>query len=258
VPVVAALGDNPYAPWAEIFSLNYGDVNGSNVPSAKATPRVWMEQEGIMSLEEEGEDEVELPVRVADALEIGSVSLVIRSSQAGLVREVKMAEGLGGVLSWSVREGELRIGWYSLEAVSLNPGEDLLYIALARGELDDLRFEVLDNSELSNGAGEVYAYQKLSYPELQIPAGENGISLSMWPNPAQATVNLQLSTGHSGQAGIVLLDAVGRRVKLIHTGFLEQGDHSWTLDVSLLPAGTYMLHTHGVSGVSAHKLVVVR
>ncbi|MBE0641250.1 MAG: hypothetical protein IH599_04390, partial [Bacteroidales bacterium] len=34
-PLVAAGGNDPYAQWVEILSLNFGDVNGSNIPSAK-------------------------------------------------------------------------------------------------------------------------------------------------------------------------------------------------------------------------------
>ncbi|MBE0640890.1 MAG: T9SS type A sorting domain-containing protein, partial [Bacteroidales bacterium] len=189
------------------------------------------------------------------------VSLVIHSSQARLVRDVRMAEGLGGILSWSVEGDELRIGWYSLEAVDMRAGSELFYIVFAKesaSALSGLRFDVRDNSELSNGAGEAYGYQKLSYPELLIPANANGNTLSLWPNPATATVNLQLSTTQSGQARIELLDALGRSVRLIHSGALENGQHNWSLDVSGLPAGTYLLHTTGVSGVSTQKLIVVR
>jgi hypothetical protein len=260
-PLVAAGGDDPYAQWVELLSLNFGDVNGSNIPTAKATPKVLMQEEGMLRIEDEGEDEVVLPVRVTNDLEIGSVSLVIYTHQASMVREIRVPEGMNGVLSWSVEGDELRIGWYSLEAVDMRAGSDLFYLLFAResaGELAGLRLEVRDNSELSNAAGEVYAYQKLSYPELLIPADANGNSLSLWPNPATAIVNLQLSTGQSAQARIELLDAVGRSVKLIHSGALENGQHNWTLDVSGLPAGTYMLHTTGVSGVSTHKLIVVR
>ncbi|MBE0640454.1 MAG: hypothetical protein IH599_00360, partial [Bacteroidales bacterium] len=188
-PLVPAGGNTGSETWPEILALNFGDVNGSNNPTVKATPKVWMEQEGVMSLEEE--EEFEIPVKVVEDLEIGSVSLVIHSSQARLVSDIRMVEGLGGILSWSVEGDELRIGWYSLKAVDMEAGSELFYLVFAResaAALAGMRLEVRDNSELSNGAGEVYGYQKLSYPALSFAGNSLSASLAVWPNPTKGGV----------------------------------------------------------------------
>ncbi|MBE0641166.1 MAG: T9SS type A sorting domain-containing protein, partial [Bacteroidales bacterium] len=255
-PLVAAGGNDPYAQWVEILSLNFGDVNGSNIPSAKATPRVRMEQEGVMSLEEE--EEFEIPVKVVGDMEIGSVSLVIHSLQAGLVREVRMAEGLGGILSWSVEGNELRIGWYSLEAVDMRAGSELFQLVFAResaAALAGLRLEVRDNSELSNGAGEVYDFVKLSFPGLMLTEQETS-SLSIWPNPVNELLHISLSLETAGQTSLQLLDVTGRLIKVIQNGNLESGNHSWQLNVSELPAGTYILTSQTQNQTYSRKVII--
>jgi hypothetical protein len=70
-------------------------------------------------------------------------------------------------------------------------------------------------------------------------------SMNIWPNPANGIVNIQLENTDAGH--VRLLDAVGRVV--IEEPILDRTS-TFTLDVSMVPAGAYFLQTQGGSTTS--------
>ncbi len=64
--------------------------------------------------------------------------------------------------------------------------------------------------------------------------------LSLFPNPAQATLHLQPRFGAGGELSCSLVDATGKLV-LTHTAALHTGNERQTLQLGAVAAGTYLL-----------------
>ena len=82
------------------------------------------------------------------------------------------------------------------------------------------------------------------------------MSVSIVPNPMQNEADITLTTGTSDRVNMTLLDVLGRSEKTVADGMLNAGDHSYSLDVSTLPNGTYYLRIQSASQTLTKKLVV--
>lgn len=72
---------------------------------------------------------------------------------------------------------------------------------------------------------------------------ERGEALVIRPNPAQDQVEVALPKGLKRDAQLAVLDALGRVVPLVTYG--QHADGAWTLDVSGLAPGTYLIQVKG-------------
>ena len=81
-------------------------------------------------------------------------------------------------------------------------------------------------------------------------------SLNVYPNPATYTVNVNFSAVSSADAVIRLLDAQGREVK-VSTQRAAGGEFSYTMDVSNLAAGMYMIEIQS-GDLKAHRRLSVK
>jgi hypothetical protein len=68
---------------------------------------------------------------------------------------------------------------------------------------------------------------------------ESTDQLSIYPNPAQAETTIDLNMHQSGSMSMVLVDALGRTMRSIFSGELQQGTHEYHLQTSGLPTGFY-------------------
>lgn len=73
-------------------------------------------------------------------------------------------------------------------------------------------------------------------------SGESRIEVL--PNPASGRASVRLVTeAQPSQATVSVYDALGRRVAVLHDGPLAAGAHTFTLDTSGMPSGTYVVRT---------------
>ena len=86
-------------------------------------------------------------------------------------------------------------------------------------------------------------------------AGEGLSAVS--PNPATGTARFTLGAASAEPVSVAVYDALGRRVALVHDGPVASGE-AFTVDVSRLPAGVYVVRASGASGQSAQRFTVVR
>ena len=94
-------------------------------------------------------------------------------------------------------------------------------------------------------------------------AAEDGVS--MWPNPAsgRGTVRLAVSTAATG-ATVLVYDALGRRVAVLHDGPLSPGVHDFAFDASALAPGVYVVQVRvtpsegGAAWTDVRRVTVVR
>ena len=77
------------------------------------------------------------------------------------------------------------------------------------------------------------------------------------PNPAQATVSLQLQSPTAQKLLIVVTNVAGQQVKQVALA-VEAGNNTTTLDVSTLSAGTYFVKTIAADGTQSEGVKVVK
>ncbi|HEX8298624.1 MAG TPA: zinc-dependent metalloprotease family protein [Rubricoccaceae bacterium] len=77
------------------------------------------------------------------------------------------------------------------------------------------------------------------------------------PNPASGTATFTLGMASSEPVRVAVYDALGRAVALVHDGPAVSGQ-AFTVDVSRLPAGVYVVRAAGASVQSAQRFTVVR
>ena len=89
------------------------------------------------------------------------------------------------------------------------------------------------------------------------PSGQpQTLDVSVVPNPMNQEAQIMLTTGVFDRVQMSLLDVLGRTSKTVMNGTISAGDHSYTLDVSQLPMGTYYLRIEASGATVTKKLVV--
>lgn len=127
------------------------------------------------------------------------------------------------------------------------PAEDVLVIG---GETHKvlIRF-VSDNFEESNG-------WTLTYETVVGIEENNGLSnVSVYPNPASTTLNVDLTADFEGQLNFRIVDMTGRTISTESVANYG-GDMHHTINVSNLSKGLYMLNIESKNGNSIRKFIV--
>ena len=78
------------------------------------------------------------------------------------------------------------------------------------------------------------------------------------PNPIRARTAFSLAIAAPSPVEVALFDALGRRVALLHDGFLGAGVHPLTVDTRGLASGIYFLQASATSGSVTRTVTVVR
>jgi len=78
------------------------------------------------------------------------------------------------------------------------------------------------------------------------PTGRGGLSLTATPNPFRNRTRLGITIEHAGSARVAVIDATGRRVRLLYEGTLESGGHEFSWDGrndsgALAASGVYLV-----------------
>jgi hypothetical protein len=87
--------------------------------------------------------------------------------------------------------------------------------------------------------------------------GEAPEGLVLYPNPAGSLVNIDYWSDSKGEAQVSITDGVGRSVKHVATP-LEQGKNTFSLDISQLPTGFYLVRMRTAGKVTTTKLLIQR
>jgi hypothetical protein len=90
------------------------------------------------------------------------------------------------------------------------------------------------------------------------PAEALGVGVSVRPNPAQGRVAVGLTLAEAGPVRVVVVDALGRRVAVLHDGPLGAGERTVAADATAWPAGVYVVRVEASGRTASARLVVVR
>ena len=79
----------------------------------------------------------------------------------------------------------------------------------------------------------------------------------LYPNPASSQATLRLALPARQAVRVTLHDALGRRVRQLHSGPFE-GARELALDTAGLPLGVYLVRVQGEEVALTERLTVVR
>ena len=81
-------------------------------------------------------------------------------------------------------------------------------------------------------------------------------NLKVYPNPAIDNIQLSFELPGNNNLSIAILDVTGRIIKNENKGFITQGLHTYSLDVSDIAAGIYTVRLNTNEGNSVKQLII--
>jgi hypothetical protein len=268
---VVVSGDNKVQ---DIYAMCTGDFNGSFEPNPtkSASSELVLITEDNFSVNEN--QEFELPLLANQTMEVGAVSMIV-DIPTDLV-EVLEVNVIGSTepVSWLLKDGELRIGWNSQNAVNVFADEALLSLKLKTtkdftfgkfmevdlvydplNELADGNFEVINNVELKAakvGNGLIVVDEELTIDEL---------TFKNYPNPFHNTTNISYALPVDGRVNISVYNQLGQLVTTLVDANQSTGEYTIRDCGSELVPGIYIaklrLTNEGVDRVGTIKLSVL-
>ena len=90
------------------------------------------------------------------------------------------------------------------------------------------------------------------------PAALPEVSVSVRPNPAGGRVEVALNAAEANVVRVVVLDALGREVAVVHDGAVAQGERVVSVETGGWPAGVYVVRASVGAQMATARLVVAR
>jgi hypothetical protein len=237
--VIPVLG----GPVANNFGvLCYGDVNGSYTPLVKQTPTINMNQSGVKEIQ--SYTEFELPINIAQANEVGAISLVLDYPESAVeVVDVLLGDASASDLVYTDINGVLRISWYNTTARDLSANDALVTLKMRAKDLQYVAGETIsiistEESQLGDGNATVLRNVTLNIPKLVVANDE--YSISVYPNPFENNTQIVYTLPEDGKVTLRVFNALGEQVKTIANSLLQSaGTYHVDFDASTLTPGTY-------------------
>ena len=227
--------------------LCFGDVNGSYTPPfAKITSTINLISAG--TLEVSAGSTIDVPVRVADVMQLGAASLIFTYPQDKMdaISVQAVAPGMSDLIT-NIEDGKVYIAWNSLQALNLQANDVLLSIRvqLTTENPDAIEFGIMPQSEFADVNGMVINNSDIMMPALQLHAASiaetaaQNISLSVFPNPITENSVVQYVLPENGNVTISVFDMNGKLVSQLVSQSQVAGTYTYLLNAANLAEGTY-------------------
>ena len=82
----------------------------------------------------------------------------------------------------------------------------------------------------------------------------NETLVTLYPNPVNTTLNLDINTPKATDVSIKIMDATGRTVRMVEMS-LQAGSNSNMIDVQSLSDGVYMVHVTNHKGLNYSQTI---
>ena len=108
-------------------------------------------------------------------------------------------------------------------------------------------------------------FHVISFPPDPIISGvapvahsSNPIEITISPNPAKTETELSFSLEERSAIRVELFDVLGRSVKKVYTGMLDEGKHTYPVSISVLAEGMYYVRVTANDVVTTKSMRVVK
>ena len=276
------IGDNPGLPGIleitiagtspisqNFYGLVTGDFNRGYNPGGSKTDGNVILKHGS-TIEVNTDAVLELPVYAGNAMNIGSASLILNIPSDKIeVQGISLSHNPEVEVSYNVMGDELRIGWFTKEAISVEKDQSLfvLQLRLVNTSIDDviaLNLVPHMDNELSDGA-----YSPIENAVLEVDVIKAGsiitpeasmLSISAQPNPFNERTMITYSLPYDGEVIIEVTNLLGERIAtLVNESQKSDGRHTISLDGANLKPGVYfatlIFKTDEASEVKTIKLI---
>jgi hypothetical protein len=252
IPYVVIPG-GPTTVTQNFYGMVTGDFNCSFIPgNAKSTSINLTLNDGATILVNPGA-EVDVPVFAGSNLEIGAISMILNFPSEKLeIVDVLLGDISNSPVPFNVIGDELRIGWYSISAMSLKTGEKMLTLkvrikgSVSQGETIKFVLAGSDLNELADAKAEVIQNAVLFMDMIGGTIGINDISGSEqitfknYPNPFTEQTTFAYSIPADGKVTIEVYSMLGSKVKTLVNEEQKAGDHFFSTDARFIETGVYM------------------
>jgi len=239
-----------------------GDVDASYTPpsgnkSIMATPHVAVMNQGSIPVSKD----IVIPVKAENNMTMGAISLILDFDVNNFeITSVTMPnQGLDA--PYFVMNGNtVRIGWASLQPVSVLQGETVLNIhARTRGNASaSLHFALNGDplSEIADADANVIFDAALSIADMGGTVSNN--MTSVYPNPATDVLNVEYVLDNAGSCLVELYNVQGALVNTSGKTYKDAGTYKEQFSTSDLPVGVYTVRIYTGSNVQNLKVVITK
>ncbi len=244
-----------------LLGMCYGDANRTYLPPYKSPARVLLAAEGELPVFTGSITDI--PITTPERLEAGALSLVVDYPEDQVLISAVTEGKYSGNLVYHMKDGLLRIAWYSERNCIFEPGESLIVLkAMVYGNPDAVTFNALQESEVGDHEGQFLANCRLTYPKLS-KAGNGSVgNLSVMPNPFSNTTELNLYSAGPGSVLWKLFNSTGQQIREWKQQLPCAGLHSMILEGEDLAEGCYTIIAEVTEGQIKRnekaRLVVIR
>jgi hypothetical protein len=224
----------------DIYTLNAGDANRTNIPnSGKAAPAIALVNDGTMNVVIG--QEYELPIRIADANQFGAITLSLDYNSALInVTDVVPTDGMISNIS----NGNVSIAWSSVNPMVLSENDVVVTLKVkALGEFtstSDL-FSVGSLSEFAGPSASVIEPVTLKTASLSTEAAPADYFLSAnRPNPFSNSTTIDYTMPETGKVKLSVLDMLGQEIAVLVDATQTAGSYSVEFSAAGLSTGVYI------------------
>jgi hypothetical protein len=227
-----------------------GDFNGSySFSAAKSASESLSLEQGQYQLVESG-DAIELPMIADMDMEVGAISLVMNfPADEAQITGVYLANDPSAQVMYNVSGNELRIGWTSMDAITVNKGESLVTLQMKlNGEtsVEGIQFNLASSlNELADADFMVFdATLVIDIPSTSalgtgVNLASENLEFTTYPNPFRGITTLEYTLPTDGQVMIEVYNLVGSKVRVAVDETQSAGTYSLKLDANDLQPGVY-------------------
>ncbi|MEO1712231.1 MAG: agmatine deiminase family protein, partial [Bacteroidota bacterium] len=134
-----------------------------------------------------------------------------------------------------------------------NPAEDAEIFYYIEGEANNGKMQIRPMTAPAGYWNFWATFTNVSYDD--IPEPETALQ-AIYPNPASAITAIPVTANSRVEAQIELLDVLGRSVRTIFSGTLDEGEQNFFIDAREFPAGSYIVQMRNGNQIHNQKLII--
>jgi hypothetical protein len=206
----------------------------------KEATAISLLEDGVLNVEKG--QEFDLPIRVADAIELGAVTMHL-TVNTDLIEIVDVTSFEGALRSTA--DNRVSVAWSSTNAINLANDDAVVTVkAIARDDIssDDELFNVDLGTEFAYADAAVVEELTLKTFGVTTEIAPNEFALSYnRPNPFSTTTEIVYSLPEAGKVNLTVMNVYGTEIETIVEDVTQSaGTYTVTFSASGLNAGVYL------------------